>query len=58
VTFTDWESDFTRAFPIARKNEVFECLKIFIPWFERHSGDSIKGLIDGGEYINAKFSNT
>jgi hypothetical protein len=57
VTFTDWESDFTRAFPIAKKNEVFECLKIFIPWFERHSGVSIKGLRcdNGGEYLNAKL---
>jgi hypothetical protein len=54
VTFTDWESDYTRAFIISKKSEVFACFKIFMTWFERKTGIKIKGLRcdNGGEYVN------
>jgi hypothetical protein len=54
VTFTDHASDFVRGFTLKRKSEVFEYLKVFIRWFERKSGTTIKAIRsdNGGEYLN------
>jgi transposase InsO family protein len=59
VTFTDYATSFSRGFPIRKKSEVFECLKTFIPWFERKTGCKIKAIRsdNGGEYVNEKLIN-
>jgi hypothetical protein len=56
LLITDAASKFSRAYTLVNKSDVFECLKSFIPWFERQSGVNIKAFRcdNGGEFVNRK----
>lgn len=56
LLITDAASKFSRAYTLVHKSDVFECLKSFIPWFERQSGVNIKAFRcdNGGEFVNRK----
>ena len=53
VTFIDEYSGYITVFPISRKSDVLDKLRLFRPWFERKYDCKIKTLQcdGGGEYI-------
>lgn len=53
VVINDEYYRFSQAVPIRKKSEVSEVVLNFERWFERQSGNTVRGLhTDGGKYYN------